>query len=1359
MKATRFACLLVLTSTLVFAQSNPLSLINQPAVPKNPVPIGQSQPDPAVHGRIVENYGKLPLTFEANQGQTDSHVKFLSRGSGYALFLTGDEAVISMRGGEAKPSTSHVGKLHPKAVVSKNSAVLRMKLVKANRTAKVIGADELPGKSNYFIGNDPKKWRNNVPTYAKVKYEGVYSGIDLVYYGNQRQLEYDFVVAPGADPRRIRFDVLGAKSISQDAHGDLLLRTSAGEVRWQKPVVYQEKDGVRQEIDGNYVVKHGHRVAFAVAGYDSKRPLVIDPVLGYSTYLGGSGTDAGAGVAVDSSGNAYVTGYTGSTDFPTMNPLQPNNGGYYNAFVAKISSSGSAFVYSTYLGGSQSDFGQDIAVDNSGNAYVTGFTDSPNFPTMNALQQTYGGNGDGFVAKLNPFGSALVYSTYLGGSEYDSAEGIAVDSSGGVYLVGNTQSTNFPTMNAIQPANGGGIYDVFVARLNPTGSTLVYSTYLGGSGLDISQNVAVDSSGDAYLTGYTTSADFPVTPEAFQTSCNGGSNCSADGDAFVTELNSTGSALVYSTYLGGNAEDGGAGIAVNSSGNAYVSGYTQSTNFPTTNPFQSTYGGGFTDAFVAQLNPTGSALVYSTYLGGSGGDEGHDIAVDSSGNAYVTGLTDSPDFPTLNPVQAANGGGQDAFVTKLSPTGSALMFSTYLGGNGADSGSRLAVDSAANAYVIGLTSSTNFPTMNSLQPVNGGGLYDAFVTQLSPGPFVTLSPSSLNFGNQNVGTSSNPQNVTLSNSGELPLSISSILATGDFSQTNTCPVGGSLPAGSNCMISVTFTPTQGGTRNGSVMITDNAPKSPQSVPLTGVGLQSTVTLSPTRLDFGNQPIGIATSPQTSTLMNTGNTTLMIASITITGANYIDFSQNNNCGTSVPAGGSCTINVTFKPSVLGSESAGVSISDNAAGSPQSLPLTGTGTAPIVTFSPPSLTFGLQPVGTTSPSQAVTVTASGALSIASIITTPTANFGQTNNCGSGIPAGGSCQINVTFTPTAPGLQKGTLTITDSGAGSPQSVPLSGTGTQPAVTLSPTSLSFGKQTVGIASTQQVSTLKNTGNGTLAITSIAVTGANSSDFTESNNCGTSVPAGGSCKISVTFKPSSPGNESASVSITDSAPDSPQSLPLSGVGVLPAVTFSPKSLTFPTQVVFTASPAQKVTLTNTGLGVLKITAGGISGQFAGTTNCTPTIAPGASCTINVTFKPRNKGTLNGAISVTDNAPGSPQKVPLTGTGTYVRLYPTSVNFGNQPIHTTSPPKYITLTNKGSATVNFTGSGITITGTNAGDFAETNDCGNSVASGAICHIKVTFTPSAQGQRTASVSISDDGGGSPQMVPLRGTGTP
>jgi len=630
------------------------------------------------HVRVSEAYGKLPLHFEANQGQTDSGVKFLSRGRGYTLFLTGRGEAVMLLG---KPAPMYdrlesaallraAAKPPPKPATP--AAVVRMNLIGASTSPRVEGVEESPGKANYFIGNDPKMWRTNVPMYAKVKVHGLYPGVDLVYYGNQRKLEYDFIVAPGADPGSITMAVEGAERPSLDGQGDLVLAIEDREVRFQKPVVYQEVDGVRQEISGSYKLKSAHQVGFQVGAYDGSRPLIIDPTLSYSTYLGGSGVDQSLGIAVDSSGHAYVTGFTTSTNFPTTPGAFQTTapGGVVDAFVAKLNAAGSALLYCTYLGGSGVDQGFGVAVDSGGHAYVTGFTNSMNFPTtLVAFRTTSGGGAHAFVTKLNPTGSGLVYSTYLGGSSNDRGLGIAVDSGGHAHVTGLTNSTNFPTTpGTFQTTSGGGVH-AFVTKLNPTGSGLVYSTYLGGSGSDQGQGIAVGSGGHAYVTGSTSSTNFPTTTNAIQPASGGGE------DAFVTMLNSTGTGLVYSTYLGGSGDEEGKGIAVDSRGHAYVTGFTSSINFPrTTGAFQAIAPvkvplGGH-GAFVAALNPLGTGLVYSSYLGGSGEDVGFGIALDGSYSAYFTGLTNSINFPTTagayqttDPVPIMGSG--DAFVTKI----------------------------------------------------------------------------------------------------------------------------------------------------------------------------------------------------------------------------------------------------------------------------------------------------------------------------------------------------------------------------------------------------------------------------------------------------------------------------------------------------------------------------------------------------------------------------------------------------------------------------------------------------------------------------------------------------------------------
>jgi len=624
-----------------------------------------SKTAPKAQTNILDQYGKLPLSFEANHGQTDSKVKFLSRGHGYSLFLTGSEAVIVLK--KTAPKTEEMKVLSGRELVKKRGGgaeegtIVRMELAGANAAPRVAGAEELPGKTNYFIGNDPAKWRTNVPTYSKVQYEGVYPGVDLVYYGNQGRLEYDFVVAPGVDPNEIRLKFYGAGKLRLDKKGDLLLGAEGEEVRFEKPLVYQELAGEQKTVESSYVLASTNRIGFQLGEYDHSQPLVIDPVLSYSTYLGGSASDSGQGIAVDGSGNAYVTGSTSSANFPAASALQSTLAGTVNAFVTKINASGSALVYSTYLGGGNQDFSYGIAVDGSGNAYVTGSTSSTNFPTANALQSTIRGSTNAFVTEINAGASALVYSTYLGGNASDAGRGIAVDASGNAYVTGDTTSSNFPTANALQSTLAGS-ENAFVTKLNPSGSALVYSTYLGGNSVDQGFGIALDTMGDAYVTGLTYSPNFP-TANALQP--KGGVSEDYD-DAFVTKLNPSGSAFVYSTYLGGHTFDGGMGIAVDTSGNAYVTGYTSSVDFPTTpdalqsilsNPTNAAYS---LNSFVTELNPIGSALVYSTYFGVS---QGQGIAVDASGNVYFTGSAGS--IPTANALQSTNAGSQNAFVAKI----------------------------------------------------------------------------------------------------------------------------------------------------------------------------------------------------------------------------------------------------------------------------------------------------------------------------------------------------------------------------------------------------------------------------------------------------------------------------------------------------------------------------------------------------------------------------------------------------------------------------------------------------------------------------------------------------------------------
>lgn len=482
----------------------------------------------AVQLRVDRAYGKLPLIFEANQGQVDDHVRFISRGRGSTLFLTSTEAVLMLTRSGDSPAGNKIrsGKLDPikqRPAQPKNTSgsVVRMKLVGANREARITGLKPLPGTVNHFIGKDPSRWRTNVPTYASVEYRDVYPGVNLVYYGNQRQLEYDFVVAPGADPSVIRLAFEGADKLTLDPQGNLILHTAVGEVVQRAPLVYQESSGVRREVSGRYVLQ-GRRVGFQVSAYDTTKPLVIDPVLFYSTYLGGGANDDGRAIAVDTAGNAYVAGTTASPNFPTTaGALQTTPSGG-DLFVTKLNSTGSGLIYSTYLRSNGGGGVGGIAVDGFGNAYVAGASQSTDFPTTpGAFQTVYrGGDSDAFVVKLSPTGSALIYSTYLGGQSTDFGFALAVDGGGNAYVTGFTASGDFPIANAVQSAcASAGCGVAFVTKLNQSGSALVYSTYLGGSGnFDNGTGVAVDSSGSAYVTGSTNSSDFPTTTVRFDVS-------------------------------------------------------------------------------------------------------------------------------------------------------------------------------------------------------------------------------------------------------------------------------------------------------------------------------------------------------------------------------------------------------------------------------------------------------------------------------------------------------------------------------------------------------------------------------------------------------------------------------------------------------------------------------------------------------------------------------------------------------------------------------------------------------------------------------------------------------------------------
>jgi hypothetical protein len=1142
------------------------------------------------------------------------------------------------------------------------------------------------------------------------------------------------------------------------ANGDLVVHLDGDdEIRFHKPIVYQEQEsgvrsqkseaknetqssshrqsaiGNRQSIDGRFVLDAQNRVHFALGPYDHTRPLVIDPVLVYSTYLGGSNADKGYGVAVDSSGNAYVVGATNSGNFPLVNPFlasMPNQagcGGCFKAFVAKLawdsSTSTASMVYSTYLGGSADDFGYAIAVDSSGNAYVTGDTQSSDFPTLNPINQTVLENGtstaysgsslastvsgipNAFVAELDGSGSALVYSTYLGGAGGgnssgggffgDHGYGIALDSSGNAYVTGFTGSTNFPTVNPINQLvyqNGaqtmytgsslggpsGSTWNVFVAKLNWAASTsalsLVYSTYLGATGGDAGLGIAVDSSENAYVTGYTQDASFPVTAGAIKGTFTGGQ------DAFVAKLNWNPSAspplsLVYSTYLGGigcsNNFDQGHGIAVDFSGNAYVAGLTACSTFPTANPINQTvmenavstlYSGsslgatGAINAFVTELGWNGSALslVYSTYLGGNSVDEAFGIALDSSANAYVTGYTQSSNFPTLNALQSSLSGYQNPFVAELNWNGSALslVYSTYLGGpdrefpitsgDPCDYGQGIAVDSSGNAFFTGCTPSTSFPTINPI-----------YQAALENGTSTTYSGSGLATNNYNAFVAE---------------------------------IGAA-----------------------------NAPG---------------IAFGPESLTFASQLVGTTSAPQSVTLTAAGSQPLKVASITITG----DFALAGatSCpsgGGTVPAGTTCTISVTFKPTAPGLRTGSVFVSENAAVSPQSIPLSGTGILVVPTttsISAPAITYG------TAASVAVSVTSGQGAVTGSVSLSVDSGAPLTQTLSSG---------SAVFTIS--GLAAGTHSLSASYAAQGNYAGSTATGS---LTVNQAPLTITASSGSMIYGGPVFPVSPSYTG-------FVNGDTSAKLTTQPTCSTlatsSSPVG-------TYASSCSGAVDSNYTINYVAGN----VTVLQATTTTALTSSVNPSTYMQLVTFTATvtpqysgtPTGSVTFYNNGS---PIRTGTLSVTSCGTPPCPD------QATFSTSSLPTGSDSITAAYGGDGNFTGSASSaiIQTVQPAPIVSLSPLSVSFGNQNVNTTSSGSKITLSNAGDATLNISTNGISIAQPST-DFAQANTCGSTLGVGASCTITVTFTPVATGIRTASLQITDnddDTTGAQQIVSLTGAG--
>jgi uncharacterized protein (TIGR03437 family) len=750
----------------------------------------------------------LPLAFEANKGQFDASVKYLAHGKNHDLLLTSTGAVLV-----------------------NGTGATQMRLAGA-RSSRIEATDQLPGLANYFIGSDRSRWRTHVPTYSRIVYRGVYPGIDQIYYGSRGELEYDFIVAPEARPDTIQLEFRGASRVQIEDSGDLVVTTAAGVFRHRKPVVYQVIGGDLRAVSGSYLRKGRNRVGFHVGSYDRSHPLVIDPVMQFSMFVGGAAFEQLYGATLDTAGNIYLTGVTTSPNFSLNAPHATGNTlGWANAFVVKLNPTASSVLYTTYFGGRYNEAGYSVAVDAAGNAYVAGTTNSDDLPvTPGAYQSKFLGGflpndigvvGDGFVAKIDPSGDTLLYLTYLGGPNAEVVYDMAIDSAGNAYVVGSTKSVTFPITPDAAMRYGGDV-DGFLAKLNSTGTALLYSTFIGGSGTDGVNRIVLDSAENIYLTGIC-SLIFPTTSGAYQ-KVNAGS-----GDAFVMKLNTAGK-VVFSTLLGAQAIDNGEAIAVDAQGNVYVAGATSSVTFPVQAGAAPAVVPGPASLFVSKFDPTGATLLYTKILGGQKKMYNPAIAVAADGSLFLAAATDSSDIATTpDALQTKLKGAENLVVAKLNPAGTAFSFLSYLGGQGMEFPGRIMLDPAGNLIIAGTTSSGDFPVKGPLGQIYNGGTGDAFVTKLvfAP-PLLALGSQTVSFAYTAGDAAPAPQSVTI-RTDTVPAAVA-VQSSGE-SWLSVDPVSGTTPA--TVKISVNPASLAPGSYSGSISITSrDAGNSPQKIAVT-----------------------------------------------------------------------------------------------------------------------------------------------------------------------------------------------------------------------------------------------------------------------------------------------------------------------------------------------------------------------------------------------------------------------------------------------------------------------------------------------------------------------------------------------
>ena len=1130
------------------------------------------------------------------------------------------------------------------------------------------------------------------------------SGVMTVYAGEFVPDGYGYAIGAysgdGGQATSARLN--NPSAVALDAAGDLFIA--------------DESNNVVRKVEPNGIIS-------TVAGEYSRGGTFYGD--GSSATL--AGMDGPTSVAVDAQGNLYIAD-------------QGNNR------IRKVNISG---IISTFAGNGTAGYTGDgnaatsaelyypvaVAADSSGNIYISEFSNDVRKVTTDGKIHNYAGT-EGTSGYAGDGGSAT-------SAQLDYPAEIALDGAGNLYIADEDNSV-------IREVDTSGVIHTVAGNYSDNAG------YSGDGGSPTSaqfnypQGVTVSQSGSFFVADAANNViraiTFPVPSFSFSAT-NIGSESSSQ-TATIENIGTTAQAFT---------------------------GLTVDTNF-----IQVASGG--TDCSAStDLAVDGTCKIAIAFEPAAAGSLSGDVTV--TNGAFEIPLSGTGNGPGASPSPASLSFGNQA----LSTTSSARTVTLTNSGNQSLTISSISITgtnsgdfSQTNNCGSSLSSSGNCTISVTFTPsATGSRSASLSISDSAAGspqsvslsgagtgtPQISFSPTSWSFGNQVVSTSSTAESITITNPGNASLTISSVTITGtnsgDFSQTTNCST---VAAGSgSCTIQVTFTPSATGSRSASISVSDNASGSPHTVALTGTGTVPQISFSPTSWSFGNQLISTSSTAESITVTNPGTSTLTISGVSITGTNSGDFSQTNNCSTVAAGSGSCTIQVTFTPSAAGSRSASVSVTDNASGSPHTVALTGTGTAPQISFSPTSWSFGSQLISTSSSAESITVTNPGTaaltISAVSIAGTNAADFSQTNNCSTVAAGSGSCTIQVTFTPSATGSRSASISVTDSASGSPHTVALSGTGTAPQISFSPTSWSFGNQLINTSSTAESITVTNPGTATLTISAVSITGTNAADFSQTNNCSTVAAGSGSCTIQVAFTPSATGSRSASISVADTASGSPHTVALTGTGTAPQVGFSPTSWSFGNQLINTSSTAESITVTNPGTATLTISAVSITGtnsaDFSQTNNCSTVAAGSGSCTIQVTFTPSATGIRSASISVSDSASGSPHAIALSGTGTapQISFSPTSLTFANQLISTTSAAQSVTVTNPGTATLTI--SAVSITGTNSADFSETNNCSAVAAGSGSCTIQVTFTPSAIGSRSASISVIDSASGSPHAIALTG----